>query len=67
MRQLVTYIRVSTASQGRSGLGVDAQREALDRFAAAEDFDIAREFVEVETGKGADALERRPQARGCIR
>ena len=56
-----TYHRVSTAKQGRSGLGLEAQREALGRFAAAEGFEIVREYTEVETGKGADALDRRPQ------
>jgi DNA invertase Pin-like site-specific DNA recombinase len=61
VRTLVAYYRVSTARQGRSGLGLEAQREAVGRFAAAEGFEIAQEFVEVETGKGADALNRRPQ------
>src|SRR5436190_1871907 len=53
--------RVSTAWQGRSGLGIEAQRIAVTRFAEAEDFTIFDEFTEVETGKGADALDRRPQ------
>jgi hypothetical protein len=52
------YYRVSTARQGRSGLGLEAH---VVRFAAAEGFEVAREFVEVETGKGAVALDRRPQ------
>src|SRR5438874_2432158 len=52
---LVTYIRVSTSGQGRSGLGIEAQRHALAHFAAAEGYEVVREFVEVETGKGADA------------
>ena len=60
-RLAVAYIRVSTASQGRSGLGIEAQREAIARFAAAEGFEIAGEFIEIETGKGSDALDRRPQ------
>jgi DNA invertase Pin-like site-specific DNA recombinase len=60
-RMLVGYARVSTAQQGRSGLGLETQKEALERFAAAEGFTVGRVFVEVETGKGADALERRPQ------
>ena len=60
-RALVTYCRVSTKTQGRSGLGLEAQREALARFATGEGFEVVREFVEVETGKGADALDRRPQ------
>jgi len=58
---IITYCRVSTARQGRSGLGLEAQREALERFAVSESLEIVREFVEVETGKGADALDRRPQ------
>jgi DNA invertase Pin-like site-specific DNA recombinase len=66
MRQLVGYIRVSTAKQGRSGLGIEAQRAALARFAEAEGYELAREFIEVETGKGADALDRRPQLRAAL-
>jgi DNA invertase Pin-like site-specific DNA recombinase len=63
---LVTYIRVSTSGQGRSGLGIEAQRHALAQFAQAEGFEVAREFVEVETGKGADALDRRPQLKAAL-
>jgi hypothetical protein len=51
MKPLVTYIRVSTSQQGRSGLGIEAQRESLARFAETEGFDIIGEFVEVETGR----------------
>ena len=60
---LITYIRVSMSQQGRSGLGIEAQRHALHNFAKAEGFTVAREFVEVETGKGSDALDRRPSSR----
>jgi DNA invertase Pin-like site-specific DNA recombinase len=63
---LVTYIRVSTARQGKSGLGIDAQRDALARFVTAEGFDIAAEHVEVETGKGADALDRQPKLSAAL-
>ena len=59
-------MRVSTGKQGRSGLGLDAQRDAISRFAAAEGFNIIDEHVEVETGKGADALDRRPQLAAAI-
>lgn len=65
-RPLVAYLRVSTDRQGKSGLGLDAQRAALAAFAAAHDFDLVAEFVEVETGKGADALERRPQLAAAL-
>jgi DNA invertase Pin-like site-specific DNA recombinase len=60
-KTLIAYYRVSTAQQGRSGLGLEAQRAAVVRFAEAEGAQIAAEYVEVETGKGADALDRRPQ------
>lgn len=59
--KVIAYYRVSTAQQGRSGLGLDAQREAVAKFAEAERLEVAGEYVEVETGKGADALDRRPQ------
>ena len=61
MKPITSYIRVSTARQGKLGLGREAQRAALARFAVAEGFQIAAEFVEIETGKGSDALDRRPQ------
>src|SRR5215467_5946568 len=66
MGSLVTYARVSTSRQGKSGLGIEAQREALARFAEAEGFDTVREFIEIETGKGADALDRRPQLAAAL-
>ena len=60
-KSLIGYVRVSTSQQGRSGLGLEAQKAALERFAASEGCALVRVFVEIETGKGADALERRPQ------
>jgi DNA invertase Pin-like site-specific DNA recombinase len=66
MRPAVSYIRVSTAGQGKSGLGIDAQRAAIARFAGAEGFKLTAEFEEVETGKGSDALDRRPQLAAAI-
>ena len=66
MQQVVSYIRVSTGKQGASGLGIEAQREAIARFVAAEGMELAGEYVEVETGKGSDALDRRPQLAGAL-
>lgn len=63
---LFAYLRVSTSHQGKSGLGIDAQREAIHRFAATEELSVFDEFVEVETGKGADALERRPRLAAAV-
>ena len=65
-KPLVAYFRVSTREQGRSGLGIDAQRAAVARFAAAEGFEIVVEFTEIETGKGADPIERRPQLAAAL-
>jgi DNA invertase Pin-like site-specific DNA recombinase len=62
----VAYLRVSTTQQGRSGLGLEAQRQAVEAFAAAHGFRVTAEFVEVETGKGTDALERRPQLAAAL-
>src|SRR3954468_11293659 len=61
MCNVVAYYRVSTDRQRRSGLGIEAQRAAVHRFAEAEGLEILSEYVEAETGKGADALDRRPQ------
>ena len=65
-RPLVTYMRVSTSKQGRSGLGLDAQRAALLHFAQTERFHIVDEFVEVDSGKGHDALDRRPRLKAAL-
>lgn len=61
MKPIIIYLRVSTDRQGKSGLGIEAQRTACQQFAAQHGFQIVQEFQDVETGKGSDALERRPQ------
>jgi DNA invertase Pin-like site-specific DNA recombinase len=66
MPRAVAYYRVSTQRQGRSGLGIEAQRAAVARFAEAEGMIILQEFTEIETGKGADALDRRPQLAAAL-
>jgi DNA invertase Pin-like site-specific DNA recombinase len=66
MSGLISYIRVSTARQGKSGLGVAAQRDAIARFAEAEGREVIDTFVEIETGKCADALDRRPQPAAAV-
>lgn len=58
MQSIVAYLRVSTAGQGKSGLDIEAQREAIARFAEAEGLTIVTEHVGVETGTGSDALDR---------
>jgi DNA invertase Pin-like site-specific DNA recombinase len=67
MKTAIAYTRVSTAQQGRSGLGLEAQQAALARFAEAEGYSFLETFQEVETGKGADALDRRPQLAAALK
>ena len=55
--KFVSYLRVSTARQGRSGLGLEAQREAVLSFLNGGSWSLSKEFVEVESGKNSD----RPQ------
>lgn len=64
---LVAYLRVSTAQQGRSGLGIEAQRAAVAALAASTGRPIVAEYIEIETAKGADALDRRPQLAAALR
>ncbi len=66
MQPVVAYYRVSTERQGRSGLGLDAQRERCATFAAGNGMAVIEAFTEVETGKGADALDRRPQLAAAL-
>ena len=62
----VLYFRVSTARQGMSGLGLDAQRLTVAQYLAGGTRTVLAEFVEVETGKGANALEKRPELRSAL-
>jgi DNA invertase Pin-like site-specific DNA recombinase len=52
--RFVAYLRVSTDKQGRSGLGLEGQREAVVRHVASAGGRIVAEFVEVESGRKAD-------------
>src|SRR5260221_3423764 len=57
MREAIAYIRVSTAKQGRSGLGLEAQQTALARFAEAEGFRFLQTFTETESGADDNRTE----------
>ena len=58
----VSYLRVSTERQGRSGLGLEAQREAVSRYVASAGGRLIEEFCEVESGKRCD----RPQLAAAL-
>lgn len=66
MQKFVSYLRVSTQKQGASGLGLEAQQAAVQAFVASQGGTIVAELVEVETGKGFNALDRRPQLRAAL-
>src|SRR5450432_1979687 len=52
--RFVSYLRVSTARQGASGLGLDAQREAVGRYLNGGSWTLVQEVVEIESGKRND-------------
>src|SRR3984893_10518763 len=55
--KFIAYLRVSTTKQGKSGLGLEAQRKAVPDFLDGGKWQLVKEFVEIESGKKAD----RPQ------
>ncbi len=61
-RRFVAYYRVSTDRQGRSGLGLEAQRDAVMRHVAGHDGKLVADFCEIESGKRSD----RPQLAAAI-
>ena len=57
MTTYVSYARVSTAKQGRSGLGLEAQQEAINSYLKPGDILLAPTYVEIESGKRSDRPE----------
>jgi DNA invertase Pin-like site-specific DNA recombinase len=57
VRKFVSYCRVSTAKQGKSCLGLEAQRAAIDDFLNGGQWKLVAEYVEVETGKNDERPE----------
>jgi DNA invertase Pin-like site-specific DNA recombinase len=54
MTNAIGYIRVSTQKQGRSGLGLEAQQNAIESFAQAEGLTIVQWLKDVESGANGD-------------
>jgi DNA invertase Pin-like site-specific DNA recombinase len=74
IKQAFAYVRVSTQKQGRSGLGLDAQKAMIQRFAEQEGIEILGTFEEWQSGKDDDqkrpklnaALEAARKAKACV-
>ncbi len=62
----ISYYRVSTQQHGRSGLGLEAQQAAVATYLNGGQWSLIAEFTEIETGKGANALDKRPQLKSAI-
>jgi DNA invertase Pin-like site-specific DNA recombinase len=60
----VSYLRVSTERQGDSGLGLQAQRAAVNNYLNGGSWRLEAEFVETESGKRSD--RHRPQLRAAL-
>ena len=58
----ISYYRVSTQQQGRSGLGLEAQKQAVAAYLTGGDAELLHEFVEIESGRRKD----RPQLRAAL-
>ncbi|MEZ0058937.1 DNA invertase Pin-like site-specific DNA recombinase [Bradyrhizobium elkanii] len=61
----VAYCRVSTARQGKSGLGLEAQREAVRSYLDRGQWSLVAEFTEVESGKKGDRPELAKALQAC--
>jgi len=64
MKKVVSYIRVSTQKQGLSGLGLEVQQQAVNRYLFEQGADLVGEFVEIESGKKTD--KQRPQLAAAL-
>ena len=63
--KFVGYIRVSTEKQGKSGLGIEAQRKAIADYLNAGKWELIAEFMEVESGKHNDRQELHKAFKHC--
>jgi DNA invertase Pin-like site-specific DNA recombinase len=65
-KNFVAYYRVSTHKQGLSGLGLEAQKTSVGHYLKDSNHQLIAEYTEIETGKGSNALDKRPQLRDAL-
>jgi DNA invertase Pin-like site-specific DNA recombinase len=61
----ISYLRVSTDRQGKSGLGIEAQRAAVAEYLDGGNWTLVKEFVEVESGKRSDRPRLAEAIKAC--
>ncbi len=65
--KFISYLRVSTEKQGKSGLGVEAQRAAIDNFLNGGKWKLLKEFIEIESGKNNERPKLKEALAACQR
>ncbi len=63
----IAYYRVSTNHQGKSGLGLEVQKDTVMNYLNGGNWKLLKEFTEVETGKGYRAMDKRPVLQKAIK
>ena len=62
--KVITYYRVSTKKQGESGLGLEAQKNTIDKFITGSPYELVNEYLEIESGRKTD--KRRPKLKAAL-
>lgn len=65
--KFIAYLRVSTGRQGKSGLGLEAQRQVIQDYVRRNNWSLLHEFVEIESGKNDERVELRKALEACQR
>jgi DNA invertase Pin-like site-specific DNA recombinase len=63
--KFISYLRVSTDKQGKSGLGVEAQRQAIDNYLNGGNWKLLKEYIEVESGKRDERPKLKEALQAC--
>ncbi len=64
--KFISYIRVSTAKQGKSGLGLEAQKKAIADYLNGGDWELIAEYREIESGKNDERIELQKALNHCM-